>query len=357
MSVSSRHRPSLTSPSSASVQHAPSTPARRPPPVTTVVTTPPWARDEPPSPKDRASITDAPHGTDPRLSDAASYLTNSEDPPSRWWTFTLLRTPRQLPHSSSTGPTTVKPEKKSIRDIWLPAAPTARETAIPAGRDKNKDAELGQPHNHDWALQLPSPPTAPYTLSHNITPGWDDPWSPRTAAQGPVRNHLSRENSYGLGVSDESNGSEKSTSKWHRRRKRFRVFILSNTYVPLLFRLINITFTTSALAVAIRIRVIEMVAHSMGAVGSSPTVVIIFAPLTLVHVMIAIYLEYFGRPLGLWRTSGKLTYTLSEVLFICAWSAALSLSSLGIMSSLVLRALYPALRAALAIAYVTINSP
>ena len=72
--------------------------------------------------------------------------------------------------------------------------------------------------------------------------------------------------------------------------------------------------------------------------------VIIFAPLTLVHVMLAIYvitarrsspavadpdcfaqLEYFGRPLGLWHTSGKLAHTLLETLFICAWSAALSL--------------------------------
>ena len=72
--------------------------------------------------------------------------------------------------------------------------------------------------------------------------------------------------------------------------------------------------------------------------------VVIFAPLTLVHVMLAIYvipasrsspavtdpdfiaqLEYFGRPLGLWHTSGKLAHTLLETLFICAWSAALSL--------------------------------
>lgn len=72
--------------------------------------------------------------------------------------------------------------------------------------------------------------------------------------------------------------------------------------------------------------------------------VIIFAPLTLAHVMISIYvmfkrqpfpivtdpdffvqLEYFGRPLGLWRTSAKLAHTLLETLFICAWSAALSL--------------------------------
>jgi len=73
----------------------------------------------------------------------------------------------------------------------------------------------------------------------------------------------------------------------------------------------------------------------MGAVGSSPTLVIIFAPLTLVHVMVAIYLEYFGRPLGLWHTFSKLTHTLLEVLFICAWSAALSLCFDNYFTSLV----------------------
>lgn len=65
------------------------------------------------------------------------------------------------------------------------------------------------------------------------------------------------------------------------------------------------------------------------------TLVIIFAPLTLVHVMVAIYLEYFGRPLGLWRTSSKLTHTLLEVLFICAWSAAFSLCFDNFFTSLV----------------------
>jgi hypothetical protein len=46
-------------------------------------------------------------------------------------------------------------------------------------------------------------------------------------------------------------------------------------------------------------------------------------------------LEYLGRPLGLWRTSAKLTHTLSEVLFICAWSAALSLCFDNFFTSLV----------------------
>ncbi|CAE6439860.1 unnamed protein product [Rhizoctonia solani] len=38
-----------------------------------------------------------------------------------------------------------------------------------------------------------------------------------------------------------------------------------------------------------------------------------------------ILLEYFGRPLGIWSTSAKLIHTLSEVFFICMWSANLSL--------------------------------
>jgi hypothetical protein len=46
----------------------------------------------------------------------------------------------------------------------------------------------------------------------------------------------------------------------------------------------------------------------------------------IIDVLIdGLQLEYFGRPLGLWRTSAKLAHTLLEVLSICAWSAALSL--------------------------------
>jgi hypothetical protein len=125
------------------------------------------------------------------------------------------------------------------------------------------------------------------------------------------------------------------------RRKKLRRFIFTNPYVPIvslislrspyffshnplqLFRVINIAFTTSALGIAIQIRNIEGANHAMGAVGSSPygfrfgplllprpnlsttrTVVVIFAPLTLLHVMAAIYVRHqfhlysFGVHLG-----------------------------------------------------------
>lgn len=99
----------------------------------------------------------------------------------------------------------------------------------------------------------------------------------------------------------------KTYTVWQRRRKKLRTFILNSAYVPLvrssslhvsvlimlaqLFRCINISFTTAALGMAIRIRILERRFHVMGAVGSSPTLVIIFAPLTLVHVMFAIYVR------------------------------------------------------------------
>ena len=51
--------------------------------------------------------------------------------------------------------------------------------------------------------------------------------------------------------------------------------------------------------------------------------------------MVSSQFDYFGRPLGLWRTSAKLAHTLSEVLFICAWSAALSLCFDNFFTSLI----------------------
>ncbi|CUA71300.1 hypothetical protein RSOLAG22IIIB_09474 [Rhizoctonia solani] len=110
-----------------------------------------------------------------------------------------------------------------------------------------------------------------------------------------------------------------------QRRSKWMNFLLYQVYVPLLFRLLNISLTSSTLALAIHMRKVELEFHILGSIGSSPTLVIIFGPPTLIHVLIAIYAEYFGKPLGLWQTSSKLFHTLAETLFICMWSASLSL--------------------------------
>ncbi|KIM85346.1 hypothetical protein PILCRDRAFT_817350 [Piloderma croceum F 1598] len=315
----------------------------------TVITSPPWAQDEPPSPTDETDhCTTSRHPSDSRPSDVASY--QSSAPPgsvahvSRWWTFAR---PRPWAHGQqdfmppaegegahhSLGAMKRASIFKDRSMSWLPTSHHHRSQDVSnvsptfsKGFGSHRSALKENRSNWGLTIEVPAPPV-PFTMPHSRTPGWDSPWSPRAARNG---HHHAQDTFEHDDDDDDDDSHEKSA-----RKKRLRTFILTNSYVPLLFRFINITFTTAALGVAIRIRLTELHNGIMGAVGSSPTLVIIFAPLTLVHVMVAIYLEYFGRPLGLWRTSSKLAHTLIEVLFICAWSAALSLSFDNFFTSLV----------------------
>lgn len=121
---------------------------------------------------------------------------------------------------------------------WLPTSASLREGSSFTRRDKEKDIETAQTGSgigRDWGLSitLPTPAAVPFTLSHNNTPGWDSPWTPRAAAQGPSRPHM-RENSYGLGETlADADESQINTKVWRRRKKKLRAFILTNTYVPL----------------------------------------------------------------------------------------------------------------------------
>ncbi|KAK7058863.1 hypothetical protein VNI00_001487 [Paramarasmius palmivorus] len=351
MSTSPRPRPPSSLPSTSSVRALSLRSNLRspPPPISTVVTSPPWAKDEPPSPTEDKVENDQQRITpDSRPSDVASFQSTVHphgEAPSRWWAFTLPR-PKD-PQSSQSLLENKDKERKTMpfrnSKSWLPSS-TFRESSTfsrRVGEKANENAESSRTRR-DWNLTIPMPlpAAAPFTVTHNPTPGWETPWTSRSAAQGPRRNH-ERENSYGLGEaleeSPDSSEEDEHHTSWQRRKKRLRIFLLNNTYVPLfqLFRVINISFTSAALGVSIRIRHWESQNGLMGAVGSSPTLVVIFAPLTLVHVMVAIYLEYFGRPLGLWRTSAKLAHTLLEVLFIVAWSAALSLCFDNFFTSLI----------------------
>ncbi|KAI0271334.1 hypothetical protein BC834DRAFT_858952 [Gloeopeniophorella convolvens] len=298
-----------------------------------IVTKPPWAKDEPPSPTDSHREPPSPGGSprpsETRRSDAISYHSSvgPSDGEHRWFPFTRRR-PILISDASSAGPSTIRMEKRSssLKVSQLPFSLPRKDDHAAALGEKN--SEQAPSRSRDWNLRItmPTPPAAPYTLAQSRTPGWDSPWAAKPLEPFGHRSIYEQLQNNGEGSEDQPpESSETNQSWWPRVRKRARAYLLTNTYVPLLFRFINITLTTAALAVAIRIRAVERHNHVTGALGSSPTLVVIFAPLTLVHVMVAIYLEYFGRPLGLWRTSAKLAHTLLEVLFICAWSAALSL--------------------------------
>lgn len=285
----------------------------------TVVTAPPWAQDEPPSP-----IDDDHHLYDQRPSDLAASRSSLgglngtwSEHQSPWGTFARPREPQ----GELSGHAAVK-----IGATYKNRPPLS---SYLNPQSRNEPQFQSASPLEKGAAHLHAESSAPFTLSCNKTPGWDTPWEPTRDFPTNDYSHL------GMTGDRSDNESGDRSNSGNSRKKRFRAFILTNIYVPLLFRFINITFTTAALAVAIRIRITELQDGVMGIVGSSPTLVIIFAPLTLVHVMVAIYLEYFGRPMGLWRTSAKLAHTLLEVCFICAWSAAFSLCFDNFFTSLV----------------------
>ncbi|KAG8930095.1 hypothetical protein FRC02_004625 [Tulasnella sp. 418] len=245
----------------------------------------------------------------------------------------------------SYGPSAENPTKSPNQDDIAEEREDDQETSpgTSGGQQRRGRRAPRRESSHLLRLDLPLP-KAPFTMAQAKTPGWDSPWAPnrrslcepgkahtrQDSLSGPGRSELTRNASMG-GLSEVSSRRTSMTGqsamrRFRRQRKRFREYILYNVSVPLLFRIMNLAFTSAALGIAVRIRRLEHHNNVLGIIGSSPTIAIVFAPITISHVLIAIYLEYFGRPLGLWRTSAKLAHALVEVAFICCWSASLSIS-------------------------------
>lgn len=204
-----------------------------------------------------------------------------------------------------------------------------------------------------------------FTRHQAQTPGWESPWRPERGMYDESSSEDERSTGRrvrGTGFFPRSDTRQsKASSKAKRRRQRRRQnrsrrsgpaalfdektgkivandssssswsaqwssFLLHNPFAPLLLRVINICFTTSTLAIAIRIFHILRVQQARDSVGASPLMGIIIAPLSLVHVGAQVWLEYWGRPIGLWGVGSKLGYQLIELIFIALWSAELALT-------------------------------
>ena len=72
----------------------------------------------------------------------------------------------------------------------------------------------------------------------------------------------------------------------------------------------------------IRLRLIDL--GLPGTMGSSTTLIISFASFTTLHVLTAIYREYYGKPIGLWGLRSKMLWVCLDLLFVALWSSASS---------------------------------
>lgn len=282
-----------------------------------VITVPTWARNLPPDFIPPAAALDSTN-SDLTLPPTA-LLVNAQEKDTSWWSFTL---PHRNHHRAHTAPD--PNEKQSHRDddqedrnsrhsrisdyfgdIMAGSRRSSRAGSLSHSHfrgntrddrgDRNSVANITQAH---------------FSQNQAQTPGWSSPWQPFR------RKTTHRPDPFLL-----------MTTLPHQSRKtRARIFFLESPFAPLILRIINLIFVVSTLGLAASIMRQETANGIRGVVGSSIIFCLSIAPIAVLHIGVVLYLEYFGKPIGLWSIQTKLWFTLAELFFISLWSSILSLS-------------------------------
>lgn len=173
--------------------------------------------------------------------------------PSRWWAFTSTRhrpedsagqslTAHAARHGTSPGSRESRDRGYSVS--WLAASLSRRPQEgemNSRGRDEEperigtdfRSEAMSEDRLH---LDLPPQPQSPITLAQTRTPGWETPWTPRAAGV-----------TWDIEVGDNSQEDDgEKLSKWQARKKRIRVYMLTNTYVPLVGSRVQLSLVVRA---------------------------------------------------------------------------------------------------------------
>jgi hypothetical protein len=110
------------------------------------------------------------------------------------------------------------------------------------------------------------------------------------------------------------------------RHERFRRMLFLDARITIYLRLLNLATVVTLLALAVTIRNNLIQIGYPGIIGPSTTLIIAYASFTMLHVLTAIYREYFGRPIGLWGLRSKMLWVCLDLLFVALWSSATTLA-------------------------------
>ncbi|GAA5889855.1 hypothetical protein JCM8208_001148 [Rhodotorula glutinis] len=247
-----------------------------------------------------------------------------------WWTFTL--TGKYLDRVHGYTRRTDSNEKGKLRDYERDGAGggagdddgqslrsirsrLSRLSRRSSRAEPNRDVEKQEYHRkmrQNMSLKL-APPNV-FSVNQTTTPGWSTPWTP-FRREGQAQNYQ-----------DPFDLSTQNAAAQQSKRSRFEDFILQNPFSPLFIRTINLILICCTLGLAAHIRVQEVQANVLGVIGTSTLFAIVVAPFAIVHIFVTLYIEYFGLPIGLWEVKTKMIFTLAELIFICLYSAILSLA-------------------------------
>ncbi|WWC60487.1 uncharacterized protein I303_103060 [Kwoniella dejecticola CBS 10117] len=110
-------------------------------------------------------------------------------------------------------------------------------------------------------------------------------------------------------------------------KSRYRRMLFLDARVTIWIRLMNLAIVVVSLGLVITIRLELEQLRLPGLMGSSTTLIMSYSCLTILHVLTAIYREYFGKPIGLWGLRSKMLWVCLDLLFVALWSSAMSLAT------------------------------
>lgn len=242
-----------------------------------------------------------------------------------------IRIPMHMPYNQEDFQNWQNLQKQSVHRLYtnnpeqVHSRPLDQLVSKPAGIN-SEDARKTALHDmmgwsimntHSEKITVPEN-TDPLTLNKTESREWNEPWSFKNALGADSNVKVAGNTVVGAGVRTSSR-----SASWHQK---FVTFLLRNPFVPLILRIINIAVLSSTLAVGVRLRKSLHDVDLEWAVGMSPILAIVFTPLSLAYALFQVWLEYRSRPIGLWKASSKLGYMALELIFVCLWSAELSLS-------------------------------
>ncbi|BGP14995.1 hypothetical protein JCM10213_007202 [Rhodosporidiobolus nylandii] len=235
-----------------------------------------------------------------------------------WWTFTLPSKYLNQMHAAIHPDEFDEKGKRRERDHDGEDEDRRSMRSLRSARSgrSRKSRDLERQNYHRKMTQSMNVHLAPpnvFSINQTQTPGWSTPWTPFHREED-ARNF---QDPFDL---------TQNTAAAASKRSKFENFVLQNPFSPLFFRFINLILNGCTLGLAAHIRLQESNAGVIGVVGSSTLFAIVVAPFAIVHIFITLYIEYFGLPIGLWKISTKMFYTLTDLVFICLYSAILSLA-------------------------------
>ncbi|GAA5821927.1 hypothetical protein JCM11251_004782 [Rhodosporidiobolus azoricus] len=282
----------------------------------------------PTQPAPAHSVVDVQRGPEPSTSSAAR---SADEADKGWWTFTLPGKyldrvhayvhPNELDEKGKQkeregrDSSDEEDDRRSTRSGRSRRSFGASLRSIRSRQSRDKDVEKQNYHRKmSQTMNLHLAPPNVFSINQTQTPGWSTPWTPFRREEDP----RSYQDPFDLAA----NTAAASETK----RSKFESFILQNPFSPLFFRFINLILNGCTLGLAAHIRKQEHNAGVIGVMGTSTLFAIVIAPFAIIHIFITLYIEYFGLPIGLWKISTKMFYTLTDLLFICLYSAVLSLA-------------------------------